>query len=136
MFEKVVPYFFALSTPVVTCSALQMEVLQGDFSFIVDTKTHTALLRHIYISTGVEKKIVVPTEITDGLKNTYKVTTVADYAVEEVFEKLTDLELPKTLENNETNKKTLKLLKSLKEKINETNKTKNSLSNMNFCVIS
>lgn len=129
MFKKVVPYFFALSTPVVSCSALQWEVLQGDFSFIVDTKTHTAFLRHIYIGTGEKKKIVVPAKITDGLNNTYKVTTVADYAVAEVFEKLTDLELPKTLENNETNKKTLKLLKSLKEKINET---KNSLSNMNF----
>lgn len=129
MFKKVVPYFFALSTPVVSCSALQWEVLQGDFSFIVDTKTHTAFLRHIYIGTGEKKKIVVPAEITDGLNNTYKVTTVADYAVAEVFEKLTDLELPKTLENNETNKKTLKLLKSFKEKINET---KNSLSNMNF----
>lgn len=133
MFKKVVPYFFALSTPVVSCSALQWEVLQGDFSFIVDTKTHTAFLRHIYIGTGEKKKIVVPAEITDGLNNTYKVTTVADYAVAEVFEKLTDLELPKTLENNETNKKTLKLLKSLKEKINET---KNSMSNMNFCTIS
>lgn len=133
MFKKVVPYFFALSTPVVSCSALQWEVLQGDFSFIVDTKTNTAFLRHIYIGTGEKKKIVVPAEITDGLNNTYKVTTVADYAVAEVFEKLTDLELPKTLENNETNKKTLKLLKSLKEKINET---KNSMSNMNFCVIS
>lgn len=133
MFKKVVPYFFALSTPVVSCSALQWEVLQGDFSFIVDTKTHTAFLRHIYIGTGEKKKIVVPAEITDGLNNMYKVTTVADYAVAEVFEKLTDLELPKTLENNETNKKTLKLLKSLKEKINET---KNSMSNMNFCTIS
>lgn len=133
MFKKVVPYFFALSTPVVTCSALQMEVLQGDFSFIVDTKTHTAFLRHIYIGTGEKKKIVVPAEITDGLKNTYKVTTVADYAIEEVFEKLIDLELPKTLENKETNKKTLRLLKKLKEKINET---KNSLSYINFCAIS
>lgn len=130
MFKKVVPYFFALSTPVVTCSALQMEVLQGDFSFIVDTKNNTAFLRHIYIGTGEKKKIVVPEEITDGLNDTYKVTTVADYAVEEVFEKLTDLELPETLEENETNKKTLELLKKLKEKTKETK------SCMNFCVIS
>lgn len=136
MFKKVVPYFFALSTPVVTCSALQMEVLQGDFSFIVDTKNNTAFLRHIYIATGEKKKIVVPSEVIDGLNYTYKVTTVADYAVKEVFEKITNLELPETLEDNETNKKTLELLKKLKEKINETNETKNSLSNMNFCAIS
>ncbi len=135
MFKKAFASFFILNTPAISCQALQWEVLQGDFSFIVDTKTHTAFLRHIYIGTG-EKKIVVPTEITDGLKNTYKVTKVADYAVEEVFEKLTDLELPKTLENNETNKKTLELLKKLKKKINETNETKNSLSYMNFCEIS
>lgn len=130
MFKKVVPYFFALSTPVVTCSALQMEVLQGDFSFIVNTKNNTAFLRHIYIATGEKKKISVPAKITDGLNDTYKVTTVADYAVEEVFDKLTDLELPETLENNETNKKTLELLKKLKEKTKETK------SCMNFCVIS
>lgn len=130
MFKKVVPYFFALSTPVVTCSALQMEVLQGDFSFIVDTKNNTAFLRHIYIATGEKKKISVPAKITDGLNDTYKVTTVADYAVEEVFDKLTDLELPETLEDNETNKKTLELLKKLKEKTKETK------SCMNFCVIS
>ena len=136
MFKKVIQYFFALSTPVVSCSALQWEVLQGDFSFIVNTKTNTAFLRHIYIGTGEKKKIVVPAEITDGLNNTYKVTTVADYAVAEVFDKLTDLELPKTLEENETNKKTLKLLERIKEKINETNKTKSSLSYMNFCTIS
>ena len=130
MFKKVVPYFFALSTPVVTCSALQMEVLQGDFSFIVNTKNNTAFLRHIYIATGEKKKISVPAKITDGLNDTYKVTTVADYAVEEVFDKLTDLELPETLEDNETNKKTLELLKKLKEKTKETK------SCMNFCVIS
>ena len=120
MFKKAFASFFALNTPAILCQALQWEVLQGDFSFIVDTKTHTAFLRHIYIGTGEKKKIVVPTEIIDGLKNTYKVTTVADYAVEEVFEKLTDLELPETLENNETNKKTLELLKKLKEKTKET----------------
>lgn len=130
MFKNVVPYFFALSTPVFTCSALQMEVLQGDFSFIVDTKNNTAFLRHIYIATGEKKKISVPAKITDGLNDTYKVTTVADYAVEEVFDKLTDLELPETLEDNETNKKTLELLKKLKEKTKETK------SCMNFCVIS
>lgn len=130
MFKNVVPYFFALSTPVFTCSALQMEVLQGDFSFIVDTKNNTAFLRHIYIATGEKKKISVPAKITDGLNDTYKVTTVADYAVEEVFDKLTDLELPETLEENETNKKTLELLKKLKEKTKETK------SCMNFCVIS
>ena len=130
MFKKVVPYFFALSTPVFTCSALQMEVLQGDFSFIVNTKNNTAFLRHIYIATGEKKKISVPAKITDGLNDTYKVTTVADYAVEEVFDKLTDLELPETLENNETNKKTLELLKKLKKKTKETK------SCMNFCVIS
>lgn len=130
MFKKVVPYFFALSTPLFTCSALQMEVLQGDFSFIVDTKNNTAFLRHIYIATGEKKKISVPAKITDGLNDTYKVTTIADYAVEEVFDKLTDLELPETLEDNETNKKTLELLKKLKEKTKETK------SCMNFCVIS
>lgn len=130
MFKKVVPYFFALSTPVFTCSALQIEVLQGDFSFIVDTKNNTAFLRHIYIATGEKKKISVPAKITDGLNDTYKVTTVADYAVEEVFDKLTDLELPETLEDNETNKKTLELLKKLKEKTKETK------SCINFCVIS
>lgn len=130
MFKNVVPYFFVLSTPVATCSALQMEVLQGDFSFIVDTKNNTAFLRHIYIATGEKKKISVPAKITDGLSDTYKVTTVADYAVEEVFDKLTDLELPETLEDNETNKKTLELLKKLKEKTKETK------SCMNFCVIS
>lgn len=130
MFKKAFASFFALNTPAILCQALQWEVLQGDFSFIVDTKTHTAFLRHIYIGTGEKKKIVVPTEIIDGLKNTYKVTTVADYAVEEVFEKLTDLELPETLENNETNKKTLELLKKLKEKTKETK------SCINFCAIS
>lgn len=130
MFKKAFAYFFALSTPVVTCSALQIEVLQGDFSFIVDTKNNTAFLRHIYIATGEKKKISVPAKITDGLNDTYKVTTVADYAVEEVFDKLTDLELPETLEENETNKKTLELLKKLKEKTKETK------SCMNFCVIS
>lgn len=136
MFKKVFASFFVFNTPAISCQSLQWEVLQGDFSFIVDTKNNTAFLRHIYIATGEKKKIVVPSEVTDGLNYTYKVTTVADYAVKEVFEKITDLELPETLEDNETNKKTLELLKKLKEKINETNETKNSLSNMNFCAIS
>lgn len=136
MFKKVFASFFVFNTPAISCQALQWEVLQGDFSFIVDTKNNTAFLRHIYIGTGEKKKIVVPSEVTDGLNYTYKVTTVADYAVKEVFEKITDLELPETLEDNETNKKTLELLKKLKEKINETNETKNLLSNMNFCAIS
>ena len=86
------------------------EVLYKDFSFVIDKKTKTAFVRKIYIGTGEKKHIIVPSEIT-YLNEKYKVTAVADYAVEEVVNKLNSIELPDTLEKNEMYEKVINLLK-------------------------
>ena len=85
------------------------EVLYKDFSFVIDRKTKPAFVRKIYIGTGEKKDIVVPSEIT-YLDEKYKVTAVADYAVEEVLDKLLSIVLPYTLEKNEMYEKVIKLL--------------------------
>lgn len=85
------------------------EVLYKDFSFVIDRKTKTAFVRKIYIGKGEKKDIVVPSEIT-YLDEKYKVTAVADYAVEEVLDKLLSIVLPYTLEKNEMYEKVIKLL--------------------------
>lgn len=90
------------------------EVLYKDFSFVIDKKTKTAFVRKIYIGTGEEKDIKVPPEIT-YLDEKYKVIAVADYAVEEVINKLNRVELPDTLEKNKMYEKVVNLIKSKKE---------------------
>lgn len=90
------------------------EVLYKDFSFVIDRKTKTAFVRKIYIGTGEKKDIVVPSEIT-YLGEKYKVTAVADYAVEEVINKLNRIELPDTLEKDKMYEKVVNLMKSKKE---------------------
>lgn len=56
----------------------------------------------------------MPPEIT-YLDEKYKVIAVADYAVEEVINKLNRIELPDTLEKGKMYEKVVNLIKSKKE---------------------
>ena len=110
MIKKLVAIFVSLIFSFSSCKALKMEILDGDFSYIVDDSTNTAMIRKIYIPTGVKKNIYVPSKITDGCKHTYKVTEISAYAIKDVFNNILSIELPGTLEYTDSNIETLKWL--------------------------
>lgn len=110
MIKKLAAIFVSLIFSFSSCKALKMEILDGDFSYIADDSTNTAMIRKIYIPTGVKKNIYVPSKITDGCNHTYKVTEISSYAIKDISNKILSIELPGTLEYTDSNIETLKWL--------------------------
>lgn len=110
VFKKITSFLVAFVCSFSTCKALQLEVLDGDFSYIVETSTNTAMVRNIYIKAGENKDIYVPSEIIDGCKQKYKVNEISPDAVKDVIKQIKSIELPGTLEYTNSNIETLKCL--------------------------
>ena len=65
MFKKIFSFlisFFCFST---SCHGVLMEILDGDFSFVVDTEAKTAVVRFVYIPAHTKKDIKIPEYVTD-----------------------------------------------------------------------
>ena len=65
MFKKIFSFlifFFCFST---SYHGVLMEILDGDFSFVVDTDVKTALVRFVYIPSYTKKDIEIPEYVTD-----------------------------------------------------------------------
>lgn len=110
MLKKMGSFLAALICSFSTCKAIKMEVLDGDFSYIVDTSTKTAMIKKIYIKTDNKKDLFVPSKIQDGCKMTYTVNEISSYAIKDVVNKISSIELPGTLEYTDRNIETLKCL--------------------------
>lgn len=103
MFKKMGSFLAALICSFSTCKAIKMEVLDGDFSYIVDTSTKTAMIKKIYIKTDNKKDLFVPSKIQDGCKMTYTVNEISSYAIKDVVNKISSIELPATLDYTRDN---------------------------------
>lgn len=116
MLKKILLFIFLFVVSISNCKAYQMELLTKDFSFIVDTKTKTALVRKIYIGTYDEPKdIVIPEKIV-FCKDTYYVDEIYDYAFEWVVKKIKSIKLP-ILKNSEMNGRVFRILMTYKIRI-------------------
>ena len=109
MIKKIVSFLFLFVLSICQCKAYKMEILSGDFSFILDTKTSTAFVNKIYIGAYEPKKDLVIPEAIDFCKQIYVVNEIADYAFDWVIDKILSIKLP-ILKQSEMNGKVFKML--------------------------
>ena len=62
MFKKTISFLMAMFISLVACNALNdnMELLDGDFGYILNEANRTAIIKTIYIPTDEKKDLVVP----------------------------------------------------------------------------
>lgn len=102
---KAVSSLVALCAPTFACEAIRFELTQSDISFIVDEKTRTAIVRHIYLRIDEdEKDITIPAKIEFKYFGSYTVVGVLPGAVKDISAKIKSVVLPKTLISTVENK--------------------------------
>lgn len=107
MFKKAISFLAAIFFSIVSCNGLLMEILQGDFSFIVDTEKKTATIRKIYIPAHTKKDVVIPKYVTDSHGDQYTVTEIKENAIKEVIHRIKSFMAREAFINNERNFKAL-----------------------------
>ena len=62
MFKKTISFLMAMFISVVACNAFNdnLELLDGDFGYILNEANRTAIIKTIYISNNEKKDLVVP----------------------------------------------------------------------------
>lgn len=103
-----------------SCKAIQMEVVDGNFTYIVDTSKNTAIVRDIYIPLGKKEDIKIPSTVTDGCKQKYTINEISEYAIKPKATQIASIELPNTLDYTDRNVAMLKYLFSMKIPVKRT----------------
>ena len=116
MIKKILLFVFLFIIPICQCKAYQIELLEKDFSFIVDTKTKTAFVSKIYIGTYDPPKDIVIPETIEFCKCTYHVDEISDHAFDWVINKIRSIKLP-ILKNSEMNGRVFRILMTYNIKI-------------------
>lgn len=107
MMKKMFCFLFGIMFLSNVCNGILMEILHSDFSFIVDTKNNTAILRHIYIPAHTKKVIEIPQFVEDYKGDRYIVRDIQEDAVKKVIHRIESVTLPNTLRETDENKKAL-----------------------------
>jgi len=97
MFKKICSFLISFFCFVFLCSGILMEINEGDFSFVVDDKDNTAIVRFIYIPAYQKKDIVVPEYVTDYHGSKYFVKEIQENAVKNVIHRAKSISVPKSL---------------------------------------
>lgn len=84
-----------------------MELLDGDFSYIINTDTNKATIRWIYIPAKTKKDIIIPKYVEDYSGKKYKVEIIQEHAVGQVISRIKSIKLPKSVLNDERNYKAM-----------------------------
>lgn len=88
MFKRIGSFLSALTFSVAACNALQWELLDGDFSYLIDAHDKTAIIRWIYISAHTRKEIVIPKYVTDYHGDKYLVTEIQENAIKQAIPRI------------------------------------------------
>lgn len=96
--------FFMLCAPV---RGILIELLDGDFSYIVDTKSNKATIKRIYIPAKVKKDIEIPQYVEDFSGVKYKVEILEERAIKNVINRVKSLKLPESVMKDERNYKAM-----------------------------
>lgn len=103
MFKKLFSLFFGMLFSLSACNALKMEMLDGDFSFIIDTQKQTAKIRWIYISAYTKKEIVIPKYVKDYHGDEYLVDEIQEEAMKQAVPQMKSFVAREAFFNNEKN---------------------------------
>lgn len=109
MFKNIISFIFFILLSATTCNGLLMEVLNGNFSFIIDDKKYTASVNRVYIGSKEIKDLVVPSKV-EFLNREYTVNLIHDYAFEDSIGRIRSVKIPKTLDSVNENLESLRIL--------------------------
>ena len=107
MFKKIFSLLISISFSIMLLNSINTEILDGDFSFIVNTENKTAVIRKIYIPAHTKKDIVIPKYVTDYCGDKYTVIEIQENAVKEVIHRIKSFMVRQAFVNNERNFKAL-----------------------------
>lgn len=104
MKKQIVSFLTAMFLFAPSLNSLQFEVTDKEFTFVVDDKDNSAILRDIYIPLKTKKDVTIPQTITwNG--HQYVVRGIMEHGIQKVIHKITSVTLPNTLfETEETRK--------------------------------
>lgn len=101
MFKKIFSCFISVFCLLFSfsplCNSLLIELNDGDFSFVADTRDNSAIVRFIYIPAYQKKDIVVPEYVTDYHGDKYFVKEIQENAVKNVIHRAKSISVPKSL---------------------------------------
>ena len=104
MKKQIVSFLMAAFLFAPCLRSLKFEVTDKEFTFIVDDKDNSAVLRDIYIPLKTKKSLEIPQTI-DWCGHTFIVRGMMEHGIQKVVHKLTSVTLPNTLfETEETRK--------------------------------
>lgn len=104
MKKQIVSFLMAAFLFAPCLRSLKFEVTDKEFTFIVDDKDNSAVLRDIYIPLKTKKSLEIPQTI-DWCGQTFIVRGMMEHGIQKVVHKLTSVTLPNTLfETEETRK--------------------------------
>ncbi len=109
MNKKIICLILSFIFSFFTCKALDIEVWDGHFSFIINTTTNKAKVRDIYFKIGETKDIIIPYKI-NWCGHDYIVTEILDYVIKDKLNQISSIVLPSTFEKTLTNRKAIELL--------------------------
>ena len=87
--------------------SLKFEVTNGEFTFIVDDRDNSAVLRDIYIQNKKKKSLEIPQTI-DWCGHTFIVRGMMEHGIHKVIDRISSVTLPNTLYENEETRKAYK----------------------------
>lgn len=109
MIKKIISSLMAIFISIVSCNSILIEILEGDFSYIINTTKKTALIRKIYIPANTKKDIVIP-KFVEFHNINYLVTEIKEDAIKDVIQQIKSFMARDEFVNNERNFKALSWL--------------------------
>lgn len=104
MKKQIVSFLMAMFLGVPSVNSLKFEVRDKDFTFIVDDKDNSAVLRDIYVPLKTKKSLEIPQTI-DWCGQTFMVREIMEHGIQKVIHKITSVTLPNTLYETEETRK-------------------------------
>ena len=104
MKKQIVSFLMAAFLFAPCLRSLKFEVTDKEFTFIVDDKDNSAILRDIYIPLKTKKSLEIPQTISWN-NQTFIVRGIMEHGIQKVVHKLTSVTLPNTLYETEETRK-------------------------------
>lgn len=104
MKKQIVSFLMAAFLFAPCLKSLKFEVTDKEFTFIVDDRDNSAILRDIYIPLRTKKDLDIPSTV-DWCGRTYVVRGIMEHGIQKVINRIASVVLPNTLYETEETRK-------------------------------
>jgi hypothetical protein len=104
MKKQIVSFLMAAFLFAPCLRSLKFEVTDKEFTFILDDKDNSAILKDIYIPLKTKKKLEIPRTV-DWCDQTFIVRGIMEYGIRKVIHRIMSITFPNTLYETEETRK-------------------------------